>query len=102
MFFGSIDHKANKLKLNVETYLNNDRKRESSYQQPVPSIKKPEQPPINSQIVSQPLQNSFPVQASTPSNAPLQARITEIDIKQMILQGKIYEKSPISLKSSIK
>lgn len=43
MFANSIDSKVNKIKLNVDSYLN-DRKKEGAVSQPVPSVRRPEQP----------------------------------------------------------
>lgn len=62
MFANSIDSKVNKIKLNVDSYLN-DRKKEGAVSQPVPSVRRPEQPP------SIPLP-SLTVQNSTASVAP--------------------------------
>lgn len=45
MFSNSIDSKVNKIKLNVDSYLN-DRKKDGSVSQPVPSVRRPEQPSI--------------------------------------------------------
>jgi hypothetical protein len=44
MFANSIDSKVNKIKLNVDSYLN-DRKKEGAVSQPVPSVRRPEQAP---------------------------------------------------------
>jgi hypothetical protein len=63
MFSNSIDSKVSKIKLNVDSYLN-DRKKEGTVSQPVPSVRRPEQP------VSVPLP-SLTVQNSAVSNAPL-------------------------------
>ena len=62
MFSNSIDSKVNKIKLNVDSYLN-DRKKDGAVSQPVPSVRRPEQ------TANMPVP-SLPVQNSTTSNIP--------------------------------
>lgn len=69
MFSNSIDSKVNKIKLNVDSYLN-DRKKEGSVSQPVPSVRRPEQ------TASIPLP-SLTAQNSTVSNAASVAPATQ-------------------------
>jgi len=62
MFSNSIDSKVNKIKLNVDSYLN-DRKKDGAVSQPVPSVRRPEQ------TTNIPLP-SLTAQNSTASNIP--------------------------------
>jgi len=59
MFWGSIDSKASKIKLNVDGFLNDKKKETAVQQQPVPSIRRPDQPPP---IVNSTAQQNFPPQ----------------------------------------
>jgi hypothetical protein len=97
MFSNSIDSKANKIKLNVDNYLN-EKKKETNSQQPIPSVRRPEQ-----QQPPQPLPQSTapqPVLAPVaPNPAPNQLKPVEVEIKQLVLQGKTFDKQPLILKS---
>jgi len=78
MFSNSIDSKANKIKLNVDSYLN-ERKKETNSQQPIPSVRRPDQmPPIPS---LQP-QNSATqsVISGQPPNSMLASQVKPVEI----------------------
>jgi len=101
MFSSSIDSKANKIKLNVDSYLN-ERKKETTSQQPIPSVRRPDQlstPLLQSQPSN--AQSIAPGVSSTnlPSN---QFKPVEFEVKQLVLQGKTYDKPPLTLKNIVK
>lgn len=77
MFSNSIDSKVSKIKLNVDSYLN-DRKKEGAVSQPVPSVRRPEQP------TSLPLP-SLTAQNSVASNAPVPVPVAGSQFKAMDL-----------------
>lgn len=99
MFTNSIDSKVNKIKLNVDSYLN-DRKKEGAVSQPVPSVRRPEQPP-SIPLPSLTMQNSS---ASAVAAAPAgsQVKAMDLEIRQLIFQNKVYEKQPLTLKNILK
>lgn len=89
MFSDSIDNKINKIKANFDNYLSDKR----SSQPPIPSVRRAEaatshQPPII---------NSVTPHAPQMPNAP--PKPIELEIKQLIVQGKTYEKAPINLRN---
>jgi hypothetical protein len=97
MFSNSIDSKINKIKLNFDSYLN-EKKKDNPSQPPVPSIRRPEQLPSNYPTASQANPNA-PTVVNPATNASTQSKPFEIDIKQLILQGKTFERQPITLKN---
>jgi hypothetical protein len=100
MFSNSIDSKVNKIKLNVDSYLN-DRKKEGSVSQPVPSVRRPEQP-TSIPLPSLTSQNSAASTLPQVSTAPSQFKPMDLEVRQLVLQGKIYDKPPLSLKNILK
>lgn len=94
MFWGSIDSKASKIKLNVEGFLNEKKKETLLPSQPIPSIRRPEQPSPISNAVSQ---HMFPQ-----PNPSSHLKPVEYDLKQIMFQGKLYDKTPLSIKNIIK
>lgn len=67
MFSSTIGLKANKIKLNIDTYIN-EKKKENHMPQPVPSVRRPE-PPISAPntLTSQPSNISNPNTGSGPA-----------------------------------
>lgn len=92
MFLNNVDSKANKLKLNIDTYLN-DKKKDNNYQQPIPSVSRPPQ----NTYPSAPLISIHPVPQTmnhipnpTTSVNSQSVKPLELDIKSMVFQGKLY------------
>ena len=98
MFLESIDNKLSKLKSVFETYLN-DKKKDSNPQPPMPSVRRPEM--ITTAGIPIPNTNLNPMTNTNPmNNGPvLQSKPMELDIKQLIIQGKTHERQPLNLKN---
>jgi hypothetical protein len=91
MFSDSIDNKINKIKVNFDNYLNDRR----TSQPPVPSIRRSDMP--STQNMHPPAMSSSA--PTHPSQLGAPPKPVDIEVKQMILQGKTFEKQPICLRN---
>ena len=98
MFLESIDNKLSKLKSVFETYLN-DKKKDNIPQAPMPSVRRPQM--IPNVGVPMPNTNLNPMtNTNLMSNGPvIQSKSMELDIKQLIIQGKTHQRQPLNLKN---
>ena len=94
MFWGSVESKASKIKLNVEGYLSDKKKESAAPAQPSSSR---QQPPH--QITNALAQN---LGHSSQPQPVSHAKPIEIDIKSLTIQGKTFEKGPNSMKNMVK
>ena len=92
MFLDSIDNKINKIKANFDNYLSDKR----SSQPPVPSERRPV---VNMSHSSHPPPNPATIAQPPPQASQVAPKQVELEIKQMILQGKTYEKPPIGIRN---
>lgn len=103
MFSNSMDSKMNKIKMSVDSYLNNDKKKDQIAPQPMPSVRRPDQVtnvPLPSLQPQPSISSVNPNIGVVSSSAP--PRPNDIEIKQLIFQNKTYDKPPITLKNILK
>jgi len=98
-----MDSKMNKIKMSVDSYLNNDKKKDQIAPQPMPSVRRPDQVtnvPLPSLQPQPSISSVNPNIGVVSSSAP--PRPNDIEIKQLIFQNKTYDKPPIALKNILK